>query len=249
LSCDIPGVFYSFSFDPYLGETFFPPQKEILAYLRRTSDKYRVTPHIVFNTFFAGAKWDDEANHWTLTLKDVRTNESREETVDVLVLAIGGLVVPNECNIPGAKDFQGPLFHSARWRHDVSLKDKNVVVVGNGCSASQIIPAVINETKSIIQFIRTPQWYLKSNNFKYPGWAKWVLKRVPGMLSFWRFVCWLQQRLIQFVYALLDLTFILLTKDYTPWRLKVEDVDSQMAISDETATSKGNAQRSAEKVS
>lgn len=32
--------------------------------------------------------------------------------------------------------------------------------------------------------------------------------------------------LIQFVYALLDLTFILLTKEYTPWRLKVEAVSS-----------------------
>ena len=191
LSCDIPGVFYSFSFDPYPGNTFFPPQTEIRAYLQRVSDNYGVTPHIVFNTNFASARWNEEDSNWTLTLKDVPTGESREEIVEVLILAIGGLVVPNECNIPGAKEFQGPLFHSARWRHDVSLKDKNVIVVGNGCSASQIIPAIIDETKTITQFIRTPQWYLKSNNFKYPAWSKWVLKWIPGMLFLWRFVSFL----------------------------------------------------------
>jgi len=152
------------------------------------SDKNGITPHIVFNTTFTSATWHEDTNTWTLTLKDGLTGAQRNEDVDILILAIGGLAVPNECTIPGAKEFKGPIFHSARWRHDVSLKDKNVIVVGNGCSASQLIPAILPETKSVTQFIRTPQWYLKSVNFKYPSWSTFVLKYIPGAMWLWRFV-------------------------------------------------------------
>jgi cation diffusion facilitator CzcD-associated flavoprotein CzcO len=187
-ACDIPAIFYSFSFDPHPGSTFFPPQKEIRSYLHQVSDKYGVTQHIKFNTIFTAAKWIEESNDWTLTLKDALTGKSYLESVDILILAIGGLAIPNGCNIPGAEDFEGPLFHSARWRHNVSLKDKNVIVVGNGCSASQLIPAILDETKSVTQFIRTPQWYLKSSNRVYSKWFQYLLRWVPGAMWFYRFV-------------------------------------------------------------
>ena len=187
-ACDIPGIFYSFSFDPHPGSTLFPPQKEIRSYLHNVSDKYGVTPHIVFNTFFSGAKWNEASNNWTLTLKDLQTNTTFEETVDIFILAVGGLAIPNGCTIPGAETFKGDIFHSARWNHGVSLTNKNVVIVGNGCSASQVIPAIIDETKSITQFIRTPQWYLKSKNFKYSNRFEFLLKWIPGAMWLWRFV-------------------------------------------------------------
>jgi cation diffusion facilitator CzcD-associated flavoprotein CzcO len=193
-ACDIPGIFYSFSFDPHPGSTLFPPQTEIRSYLNNVSAKYGITPHITFNTFFTGATWNETTNTWKLTLKNTTTGISFEETVDILILGIGGLAIPNGCHIPGANDFKGEIFHSARWRHDVSLQDKNVIVIGNGCSASQIIPAILPETKSIRQFIRTPQWYLKSNNFKYPAWVKLLLKWIPGTMWLWRFVLPLGRR-------------------------------------------------------
>jgi len=108
--------------------------------------------------------------------------------VDIFILAVGGLAIPNSCTIPGAETYKGDIFHSARWNHGVSLTNKNVVVVGNGCSASQVIPAIIDETKSITQFIRTPQWYLKSHNFKYSNRFKFLLKWIPGAMWLWRFV-------------------------------------------------------------
>jgi cation diffusion facilitator CzcD-associated flavoprotein CzcO len=187
-ACDIPGIFYSFSFDPHPGSTFFLPQKEIRSYLHRVSDKYGITPHIKFNTVFTAAKWSEESNDWMLTLKDSLTGKSYLETVEILILAIGGLAEPNKCKTPGAEDFRGTIFHSARWRHDVSLKDKNVIVLGNGCSASQLIPAILHETKCITQFIRTPQWYLKTSNRVYSKRTNFLLKWVPGALWLYRFV-------------------------------------------------------------
>jgi cation diffusion facilitator CzcD-associated flavoprotein CzcO len=188
-ACDIPGAFYSFSFDPHPGSMLFTPQKEIRSYLRQVSDKYGVTSHILFRTSFMAATWNEESNDWSLTLEDLSTNTIYYEAVDILILAIGGLVTPKPFEVPGVQNFLGPIFHSSNWRHDVSLRNKKVIVVGNGCSGSQLIPAILGETKSVTQFIRSPQWYIRTANFKYPKWAKILFKYVPGAMWLWRFVC------------------------------------------------------------
>lgn len=58
---------------------------------------------------------------------------------ELLVNAIGGFMSPNFPNVPGKDSFNGPAFHSARWQHDVELKNKRVAVIGNGCSAWVIL--------------------------------------------------------------------------------------------------------------
>lgn len=188
-ACDVPGVFYSFSFEPFPGSSLFPPQKEIQRYLHDVAENHGVAQHIVYNTFFHGAKWNEDSNTWTLSLENLQTGRDFEETVDLLFMALGGLVTPNKCTISGVETFKGDIFHSAQWNHAVSLGGKNVIVVGNGCSASQLIPNILTETKSITQFIRTPQWYLKSPNYVYPEWVKALFKYVPGAVKAWRFVC------------------------------------------------------------
>ncbi|KAL8654044.1 MAG: hypothetical protein Q9226_003589 [Calogaya cf. arnoldii] len=56
----------------------------------------------------------------------------------VVVSCVGILVEPNDWPVgtPGQDIFQSDIFHSARWRQDVDFKDKDVVVVGTGCSAA-----------------------------------------------------------------------------------------------------------------
>ena len=61
---------------------------------------------------------------------------------DVLLTACGQLSVPTVPPIPGLDSFAGPAFHTARWRHDVDLAGKRVAVVGTGCSAIQVVPAI-----------------------------------------------------------------------------------------------------------
>jgi hypothetical protein len=88
----------------------------------------------------------------------------------MLISAVGGLVNPNQFDVPGVDDFQGDIIHTARWKTEVSLHDKDVIVVGNGCklhtsrpsndaklllgSAAQLVPTIADEAKSISQFIR-----------------------------------------------------------------------------------------------
>lgn len=34
--------------------------------------------------------------------------------------------------------FKGSVFHSAQWDHSVDLRDKDVVVIGNGCTCAAL---------------------------------------------------------------------------------------------------------------
>jgi cation diffusion facilitator CzcD-associated flavoprotein CzcO len=84
------------------------------------------------------ARWDGE--RWHLSTGD---------SADVLLTACGQLTAPSVPPLPGLDDFEGPAFHTARWRHDVDLAGRRVAVVGSGCSAIQVVPAIQPEVEHL----------------------------------------------------------------------------------------------------
>ncbi len=72
----------------------------------------------------------------------------------------------------GQSDFKGPLFHTAQWRSDVSLKDKRVAIIGTGASAVQVVPNIAKDVKDLYVFQRTACWSPPRNDFQYYQWAK-----------------------------------------------------------------------------
>lgn len=74
---------------------------------------------------------------WYLEIKDLTTGETRRRTCNILLSCLGGLTIPNRPPFD-PKSFDGPVFHSAEWPEDVDIKDKRVVVVGNGASQDRI---------------------------------------------------------------------------------------------------------------
>lgn len=116
-----------------------------------------------------------------------------QETVraKIVISAAGGLVEPNAFppSVPGREDFQGEIFHSARWNQELDFNGKDVVVVGTGCSAAQFVPALIKapyNVKSVTQIMRSPPWVVPK--IDPPGgakfWNKWgpfLFDKVPGL--------------------------------------------------------------------
>lgn len=111
----------------------FPAQSEILSYLKSVAKEYDIESHIQYSASWESARWQEETKTWILRLKATPTGELLEHECKVLISAVGRLVIPNPFVIPGQETFTGEIVHSARWRGDITLKDKNVVVVGNGC--------------------------------------------------------------------------------------------------------------------
>jgi cation diffusion facilitator CzcD-associated flavoprotein CzcO len=190
-ACDIPSMLYSFSFEKHVGwSRLYPQQAELLNYLKRTSEKHGVRPHIRFNSDLAEARYDEASDTWQVRLKDGTTRVCR-----VVISAMGPLSKPNMPSIPGMERFAGRSFHSSGWDYSVDLAGKDVVVVGTGASAIQFVPQIAPEVARMAVFQRTPPWIIprgdklvgkvrKSARKRLPLYAWLVRKVIYWMLEF-----------------------------------------------------------------
>jgi cation diffusion facilitator CzcD-associated flavoprotein CzcO len=173
-ACDIPSHLYEFSFQPNPHwSRRYAPQAEIQAYLEHVADSNGVTDRIRTGTEVLGARWDAGRDKWLLD-----TSAGSHEA-DVLVTACGQLSVPSVPALPGLDSFSGSSFHTARWRHDVDLAGKRVAVIGTGCSAIQVVPAIQPEVEQVDVFQRSPGWTFPKMDFEYGEGAQRLFERFP----------------------------------------------------------------------
>jgi len=189
-------------------------------YYHQVCEQYKITDKFELNTDIESCKWLEDEQLWQVTLRrmvagmgDLSSKErikitqekgehavySEREIVKakVVLSCVGGLVEPKGWpdEIKGIENFKGKMFHSARWDDTVDFTDKNVVVVGTGCSSAQLVPRLPNapyNARSVTQLMRSPPWVVPA--FVPPGGDKWwekngprLMKSVPGLKELLRF--------------------------------------------------------------
>ena len=202
-ACDVPSHMYSFSFEPNPDwSREFASQPEILAYLRRCADKYRIRPRIQFHTQVVGVVYDEAACLWNVRLartdatarfaaeKGLRPGdplpalaadlpETRTVRARVVVSAMGGLSTPAYPQLPGLERFQGRAFHSQRWDHGYDLRGKRVAVIGTGASAIQFVPQIQPTVAHLDVYQRTPPWVLPKADRAIPSLLRRAYRALP----------------------------------------------------------------------
>lgn len=143
--------------------------------------------NIVFETLVTEARFSNKTGLWTVELKDLKTKEIRTRTCNVLVTATGPLSLPKDPPFDTEK-FDGDVFHTARWRNDVSLDGKDVVLLGNGCTSAQIVPNIVNKVNSLTQVARGRQHFMPPPAIPSGDWLRALFKWVPGLLYCFRAV-------------------------------------------------------------
>ena len=211
VNSDVPATFYSFSFaqNPKWS-AFFPPGNEIVKYYHEVCQKYKITDKIELNTDVEGCTWLEDEQLWEVKLRRMvagmgdLSSKDRQKVVEekgefavyteteivktkVLVSCVGGLVEPRGWpeHIPGIEKFKGKMFHSARWDETVDFNDKNVIVIGTGCSSAQIVPRLPHapyNAKSVTQLMRSPPWVVAAA--PAPGGDEWWEKNGPTLLTY-----------------------------------------------------------------
>lgn len=208
-----PVLLYSFSFAPKKDwSTLHPSGPEIAQYLADVCERYEIVDKIQLNTEINELKWLEDVEEWQVTLthlvpgtgdlsKDERAARATRDGVQsvyiktetirskIVVTGAGGLVEPNPWpkSVPGIEQFEGEVMHTAKWDTNADLRDKNVVVIGSGCSAAQVVPSLAeHQPKSVTQVMRSPPWVqpdaLPPNALKvYEEWAPLLLSKVPGL--------------------------------------------------------------------
>lgn len=190
---DVPNHLYSYSFAPSVWPEHFSSQEVLLDYFRSCADILGLREHIRFGVEVLSAELDEQSRSWTVHVRDAHGKEERHEFAAV-ISAVGQLNRPSYPDIPGCDSFEGPAFHSARWDHEVDLRNKRVAVIGTGASAMQLIPAIADEAAELVVFQRTPAWLVPTPEYhdEVPDGMRWLLDHVPGygqwfrLWLFWR---------------------------------------------------------------
>ena len=181
--CDVPSALYSYSWAPNPTWDFkWAKQKQILSYIRSTAEGLGLMPRIRFGQSFRRCRWTD--GEWVV---ETETDTFHAQHV---VSAVGQLHIPNIPDFAGLDSYEGKSFHTARWDHDVDLRDKRVAVIGNAATAVQVIPAIAPEVGQLTVYGRTPNWIIKKPDRAYSKVEKWLGKRLPWLAKLYRGSLW-----------------------------------------------------------
>ncbi|CEJ55698.1 hypothetical protein PMG11_01938 [Penicillium brasilianum] len=182
-ACDIPSHFYSFSFALKPDwTTMYPGRDELHGYFMSVAEEYEIIPHCRFNAMCLNLVWDSTRSLWVCTFQDTISGEMYTREAPVVVSAVGTLDRPFIPEIEGSETFTGKTFHSARWDDTLKPQGKDIVVLGNGASATQFVPELVREVGpkgSVTQFVRSAHWWTKRGNPKYSETFKMMMKYVP----------------------------------------------------------------------
>lgn len=191
-ACDIPSHLYSFSFaqNPEWSRSY-PAQPELRAYLERVVDEHHLRSRIRFGSTVVELRWLDDDRHWVLALADGGSLRARS-----VVVATGPLSQPASPDIPGLDDFEGKLFHSARWDHHHRLDGAHVAVIGTGASAIQLVPEIADEASRVEVFQRTPSWVLPRDDRPAPHWRRRLYRSLPFLQRLHRWRIYFRQELL-----------------------------------------------------
>jgi cyclohexanone monooxygenase len=185
IRCDIESYIYL----PYLEDTGYVPTEryvrgaEIFAYCQLLGRHFDLYRRALFQTKVAGLRWDDAASRWLVT-----TTRGDELRARFVTTQSGIFDRPQLPGIPGIEDFEGMIFHSARWDYGytggdstgglVRLADKRVGVVGTGATGLQIIPELARDARELVVFQRTPAGVGVRDNA--PTDPEWFASLPPG---------------------------------------------------------------------
>ncbi len=166
----------------------FGTNRECQKVFEWTSHHFGLRDSISFNTEVRKLTWDEAAGEWEVVSHG--PGGEKVERANAVISAVGLLARPAVPDFPGMDEFQGKLWHTARWPNEADLRGKRVAVIGTGCTGYQMIPALEKiEGIQLTVFQRTPQWI-----FPIPGYLSstkpelmWLDRNFPYFSNFLRF--------------------------------------------------------------
>jgi len=177
IACDVPSHLYSYSFAPNSEWSHrFSPGSEIQAYFENVARQYDVDSRIEYGQEIKRCVF--EGGRWKIEMSD----GSRDEG-DFVIAATGVLHHPSYPGFEGLDSFEGAVFHSSRWDHELPLAGTRVGVVGTGSSAIQIVSALVDEVAELTLFQRTAQWITPIENPAYSGDDKAEFREHPEAMA------------------------------------------------------------------
>lgn len=157
----------------------FPPKKEYSNYMRHRevmqyfTDYYKhigCEKFIRFNTLVVNVKKAadyENTGDLSVTVKDKITGEITTDIFNGVMVCTGHFNYPKMETFPGQEDFKGEIIHTHDLKKADKFSDKNVLVIGTGCSgldAAEVIGTVANQVGIFLKHLSNN--LTKSNSLK-----------------------------------------------------------------------------------
>ena len=185
---DTPSHYYSYSFELNPDWTrYYPTGPEYLDYMHAVAEKYDLYRNIHLSTRVLSAEWNEDDQRWTVVTQSADA-APQKHTAAAVVTALGVLNSPNIPDIPGLDDFGGTIIHTAEWDPQLDLKGKNVVVIGTGCTAVQVVPNIVDEVAQLTAVVRSPHWIVPEKTVvnEVPPAERWAMRHLPYFQNWFR---------------------------------------------------------------
>jgi len=161
--CDVPAHVYQSTFAPNTQWTEeFAQGPEIQAYWEGLARKFDVYKYLQLSQKVEKEEWDPVQSEWNVTVRDLKTDTVRVETVDFVLNAIGRFNSWRLPDYPGLSDYKGLLRHTSNWDPNFDIKGKRVAVIGNGASGIQVVANIQKVVGHLDHYARNKTWIAAS---------------------------------------------------------------------------------------
>ena len=192
---------FGYGFKPWSDKSSIADGHKILSYIREAAAEYDVEQHIRYQHKVVSASWSSTESRWLVTAE--RGDNGEQVTISCqFIFSCSGYYDYDQGYTPefvGIDKFKGQVIHAQHWPEQLNYKDKRVVVIGSGATAVTLVPAMSQDTASLVMLQRTPT-YIASVPKEQPL-AETLRKWLPDSWVF-RLIRWKQVLFQIYLYQL-----------------------------------------------
>ena len=192
---------FGYGFKPWSDKSSIADGHKILSYIREAAAEYDVEQHIRYQHKVVSASWSSTQSRWLVTAERGHTGE--QVTISCqFIFSCSGYYDYDQGYTPefaGIDSFKGQVIHAQHWPEQMDYQGKRVVVIGSGATAVTLVPAMSQDTASLVMLQRTPT-YIASVPKEQPL-AETLRKWLPDSWVF-RLIRWKQVLFQIYLYQL-----------------------------------------------
>jgi monooxygenase len=192
---------FGYGFKPWSDKSSIADGHKILSYIREAAAEYDVEQHIRYQHKVVSASWSSTQSRWLVTAERGHTGE-RVTISCKFIFSCSGYYDYEQGYTPEFADidnFKGQVIHAQHWPEQLDYQGKHVVVIGSGATAVTLVPAMSQDTASLVMLQRTPT-YIASVPKEQPL-AETLRKWLPDSWVF-RLIRWKQVLFQIYLYQL-----------------------------------------------
>ena len=192
---------FGYGFKPWSDKSSIADGHKILSYIREAAAEYDVEQHIRYQHKVVTASWSSTQSRWSVTAE--RGDTGKQVTISCqFIFSCSGYYDYDQGYTPefaGIDSFKGQVIHAQHWPEQMDYQGKRVVVIGSGATAVTLVPAMSQDTASLVMLQRTPT-YIASVPKEQPL-AETLRKWLPDSWVF-RLIRWKQVLFQIYLYQL-----------------------------------------------